>query len=312
MKAIIVIALFLFVSCSKNPVAPVEHSFYSGDISGDFNILVKTTDYHDIGNGAEVGFIVGMQTILTLKDKRLRSVREADPIKTIGYWKNNSLLPDTGKQAILLLAEGKTDLAVKIITENSSFVINVAFFGAKLAIPKPLTVGNSMRGVLCSDQSYQEELVLLEEYLALDSAGWVTITVSRLAEGFWFVNRHSVKGVSENGVTKRMFQFINSNINELKYTEAIFWAHSAIMYASIVNPDSVEAFYLRYIIESPHFNYANDNRHCFDLLEKRDYNEFHDLVSDIMNNPDSYKDKSNMDSVSLVDIAKEESDSLSQ
>ncbi|MDD4902685.1 MAG: hypothetical protein PHE24_06140 [Patescibacteria group bacterium] len=310
MKASIVVLLFLFISCSKNPVAPVEHTFYSGDISSDFSILVKTTNYYDIGEGAEVGVIVGMKTIFTIKDKRPRSVRETDRIKTISYWKNNSLLSDTGKQALMYFDEGRTDIAVEITTVNGSFIINAYIFGMKGEIPKPLTVGNFPRGVLCSDRSIQEELVLLEEYLALDSAGWVTTTVSRFASGYWHMNRYNIRGASENGISKRMFEFINSNIDSAKYAKAIDWAYLAIMFSSAVNPDSVEPFYLRYIIESPHLNKAAENSQSLDLLAKRDHDEFINLVYDIINNPSSYADKSAMDSVSLVDIALEKRNSL--
>jgi hypothetical protein len=310
MKTIIVVFL-LFVGCSINIIAPVEHVFYSGDVSGDFSVLVKTTDYHDIGDGAEVGFIVGMKTILTIKDKRFKSVRKANPITAISYWKNNSLLSDTGKQAILFLDEGENNIAVKIITVNANFIINTSFFGVNTAIPEPITVGDFPRGVVCSDKAIKEELVLLEEYIALDSAEWVGTTVDRLATGLWFVDRYVTKKVSENGISERMFQFINSNIDELKYTKAIFWAHSAIMYSSVVNPDSVEPYYLRYIIESPPFNYSDDIRKSFDLLKNRDYKEFEKLIADILNNPSSYADKSLRDG-SLVDICDsiEKSDSL--
>lgn len=330
MKTAIIALLFLFIGCSRNPLTPPGHDFYSGDIYGDFGILIKTTGYYDIGDGAEIEAIVGMKIALTIKDKRPKSIREANPIKTIGYRKNGSLLLDTGKQALLFFDEGKTEIAVEIITANSSSTINASIFGMERAIPKPLEVGNFMRGVLASDVSIQEELVLLDEYLAIDSAGWVTSTVSRLATGFWFVDWHNVKGVSENGVSKRMFEFINSNIDSARYGGAIFWAYLAIMYAGVVNPDSVEAFYLRYIIESPRFRYAEDNRQSFGLLEQRDYGEFLDLISDIISNPSAYADKDSLSYLledrdadyvgsssakgyeSLFDIAKEKSDSLSQ
>jgi hypothetical protein len=312
MKATIAVLLFLLISCSGNLVAPVEHSFFSGDINGDFNILVKTTNYYDIGDGAEIGVIADLKTILTIKDKRLRSVREANPINAINYRKKDSLLPVAGKQAVLFFAEGKTDMAVEIITENSRRTIKASFFGLDVPIPEPLVVGNFMRGVLCSDISIQEELALLERYIELDSADWVASTVKRLATGLYFVDRHGVKGVSENGIPQRMFQFINSNMEKSKYEGVLYWACLAIMYSGVVNPDSIGAFYLRFIIESPHLKYLEDNRRSLDLLKKRDYGEFLDLVRDIISNPSAYADKSAMDSVSLADIAKEKNDSLSQ
>lgn len=288
------------------------HSFYSGDTSGDFNILVKTTGYYDIGDGAEMGFIVGMKTILTVKDKRSRSAREADQVKTISYRENDSLLSDSGKQAILFFDEGKTDVAVEIATADGSLtIIKASFFGITDKIPEPVTVGNFPRGVLASNKSIQEELVLLDRYLELDSVGWVTGVIKRFATGYWFVNEHKVKGVSENGISKRMFEFLNS-VDKTRYAQTFYWADLAIMYSSVVNPDSVEAFYLRYIIESPDLKYPEDNRQSLDLLKRRDYNEFLSLISDIINNPSAYADKSVMDSTSLVEIAKEARDSLPQ
>lgn len=323
---IIVILFFLFMGCSDNPVAPTRHNFFAGNIDGDFGILVKTTDYCDIGDGAVMDIVEGLKTTFTVKDFRLKSVRDANPIVTVNYWKNNSRLSVNGRQAILSFEEGLTELVVEIITEKTTFTLAASIFGVKGAIPEPLVVGNSLRGVLCSDKSILEEIVLLEEYLEIGSVEWATITVKRIATGYWFINRHGVKGVSENGVSKRMFEFLNSRIkDELKYKEAVFWTYLAIMYSGIVNEDSVEAFYLRFIIESPQLCYADDNRRTFNLLQKKDNNQFLKLVSDIVNNPSSYADKDSLPyllkyreagyendystrgSESLVDIAKEKS-----
>ena len=291
---IVILSLFLFLSCGRNPMAPIRHDFYSGDLSGDFSLLLSTTDYYNIGDSAVVEVLVSIPTVLTVKDKRLRSVREKNPIIAIKYRENNSLLPDTGRQAVLFLGQGKTDVEVEISTNNNSFIMNISFFGVSGEAPEALKIGDFPRGPIRSSQGILEELAIFEKDLEIDSASWVETSIRRIFDGYWAVNRrYGVGAISENGVSDRMFQFINSNVDKSRYFEATKWACITIMYCAAAT-DSVDAFYLRYIIESPLLRYAEDNSYSLDLLKRKDYSEFSDFVSDIINNPDAYADKNDL------------------